>query len=83
MVVAADARLLGYGGIDITHQASGLDRKTIAMGIRELETGVSPPRARVRQKGGGRKKLTDTDTIIPASFAAFVLHPQFGSLVLP
>ena len=61
LVVAAAAKLLGYGGIELTHQASGLDRKTITTGLRELEAGLALPGARVRQKGGGRKKLTETD----------------------
>jgi len=59
--VAADAKLLGYGGLELPHQASGLDRKTIATGLRELEARLALPGARGRQPGGGRKQLTETD----------------------
>ena len=34
LVVAAEAKLLGYGGIELMHQASGIDRKTITTGLR-------------------------------------------------
>lgn len=78
LVVAADARLLGYGGIEITHRASGLDRKTIATGIRELESGGAPPCARVRQKGGGRKKLTDTDPLVLSDLLDLVADASRG-----
>jgi Rhodopirellula transposase DDE domain len=78
LVVAADAKLLGYGGIELTHQASGLDRKTIATGLRELEAGLALPGARVRQKGGGRKKLMETDPTVLSELRDLVADASRG-----
>jgi len=78
LVVAADAKLLSYGGSELTHQASGIDRKTIATGLRELEAGLALPSARVRQKGGGRKKLTETDTTVLSDLRDLVAEASRG-----
>lgn len=64
LVAAADADILGYGGITLVHQASGLDYKTIRTGIKEYkqqnkEDILLPDRC--RRPGGGRKKITETD----------------------
>ena len=61
---AAEAREIGYGGISLVSQATGLSRPTITAGIRELEL-PADERAkcanRVRRSGGGRRRLTDND----------------------
>lgn len=57
LVVAADARELGRGGISALAQASGLSRPTIHKGLRELEQ-EPLPLSRVRREGAGRKKST-------------------------
>ncbi|MHC5737558.1 ISAzo13 family transposase [Nostoc sp.] len=69
---AAEAIAFGRGGITQVSQATGLSPKTIRVGIRELE--IEPDtqikhtqfQEKVRCKGGGRKRLLDTDqTLIP------------------
>lgn len=57
LLAAADAQLLGYGGITLIHKSSGLARSTIQIGLHELK---EPPLEdiRIRRKGGGRKKIT-------------------------
>src|SRR5580658_4434785 len=71
LAVAADARILGYGGITFIHQASGLSRPTIRRGLRELDE--SPlPAGRIRRAGGGRKPLTDHDPTLVADLETFV-----------
>jgi len=58
VVVAADARALGYGGISSLSRASGLSRSTLHQGMKELEgTDVAPER--VRKPGAGRKRLVE------------------------
>lgn len=52
LVGAADAQLLGYGGIARVARASGLDRSTLHRGLRDLAGAVLPVE-RVRQVGGG------------------------------
>lgn len=65
IIAASDAKLIGHGGMEIIHQASGLCRKTIYTGIKDL-TSV-PLSNRCRKPGGGRKKLTVIDpTLIHA-----------------
>ena len=45
---------IGYGGIAIVSRATGLARKTIEKGIKEIQ-GKSYPAGRMRRKGGGRR----------------------------
>ena len=61
LVVAADAKTLGRGGLGLCQQASGLDHKTIQRGLRELDQGHALPPQRSRKPGGGRKQLTEKD----------------------
>jgi hypothetical protein len=58
LVVAADARVAGRGGVSATARASGISRPTIHRGLRELDEEPLPA-SRVRRAGGGRKKLRD------------------------
>ncbi len=52
---AAEARSLGWGGIEAVSAATGLSDRTIRNGIRELDDPGSPPTTRQRRSGGGRK----------------------------
>lgn len=61
LVVGSDAKMLGRGGITLVHKASGMSRKTIRKGIREMEGGTRLPEHRSRKGGGGRKKITEID----------------------
>jgi hypothetical protein len=46
----------GHGGIALLHRITGLDRNTIARGLRELRQGDDLTPGRVRHPGAGRKK---------------------------
>jgi hypothetical protein len=62
--VAAEAKVLGRGGIKRVSQATGVARGTIIAGIKELDSAerIPPEQARrVRRPGAGRKKLVDQD----------------------
>jgi len=61
LVLGAEARWLGHGGIELVARASGVSRKTVAAGAAELEGGEDPQAGRVRREGGGRKRLPETD----------------------
>lgn len=55
---ATEAAALGYGGIRAVHRATGLSENTIRAGLSELETeSVSLRAERIRQTGGGRKRV--------------------------
>jgi hypothetical protein len=64
LVVASDAKMLGFGGVTFVHKASGISRVTIMNGIKELEIGISPPAGKNRRPGGGRKKIEYTDKTV-------------------
>jgi Rhodopirellula transposase DDE domain len=62
LFAAAESLTLGYGGISMVSRATGVSRRAIDAGIKELKRarGVgksrSPAKGRVRKKGGGRKR---------------------------
>jgi hypothetical protein len=62
---ACEAKALGWGGIAMVAQATGLSRTTISAGLREYtqqaETAEKVPMGRTRRAGGGRKRLTQQD----------------------
>ena len=57
LAAAADAKAMGYGGVTRASKISGLSRRAIHKGLKELEGEPLPP-GRVRQPGGGRKKIS-------------------------
>ena len=61
LVLGAEARSLGHGGITMVAKAAGVSRATVTAGVDELESGQDLP-GRVRRRGGGRKPLTDSDS---------------------
>jgi transposase len=66
ILLASEARSLGYGGISRVARATGVSRPTIHQGLRELEAKVSTGSA-VRHADGGRKCIEELDpTIIQA-----------------
>lgn len=56
LVAGLEALRAGWGGITKVSKITGLQRKTIARGIRELREGRGTP-GRVRGEGAGRKKV--------------------------
>jgi len=69
---ATEARALGYGGISLVARATGVSRRAIQVGLRELETGDSPPAGRVRRPGGGRKSAVHHQPDLPDKLEALV-----------
>ena len=59
-MAASEALTLGYGGVSRIRRASGLSRKAIAKGIREIAAGDAMP-GRIRRSGAGRKKIVERD----------------------
>lgn len=71
LLLAAEAQMLGWGGISKLARATRTSRQTIENGIKELEQ-PPLPRGRVRQEGGGRKPLTEHDPELLAALDALV-----------
>jgi DDE family transposase len=61
LLLAAEARWLGHGGISVVARAAGVSRVTVTAGVEELEAGGEPTPGRTRRAGAGRKQLTETD----------------------
>lgn len=58
---AIEARTLGHGGATILSAATGLSRSTIYLGIKELKLKKKNDIEKIRNSGGGRKKLITLD----------------------
>jgi len=59
--LGTEALKIGYGGISLVAKLSGADWKTVQRGVKELEGERARVQERIRQVGGGRKKVTETD----------------------
>src|SRR6266700_3798963 len=91
---AAEAMVLGRGGITAVANATGLERNTIRVGIPELQavpTGGTETDAaaaadrvhRVRAVGGGRKPLTTEDPALVSDLEALVEPSARGDPMSP
>src|SRR3990170_3137291 len=83
---AAEARSLGRGGVTTVAAATGLQRNTIAAGLRELQapapSGV-PADRHVRAPGGGRKALAEHDPALLRDLEALVEPVTRGDPMSP
>lgn len=71
LLLGAEARVLGHGGIRLVAKASGVAEATVSRGVSELEVGAGPL-GRVRRAGGGRKRLAQTDPDLVQALLALV-----------
>jgi transposase len=69
---AAEAMAVGRGGVSVVSRITGIARSTIRRGITQLQGGVSVEAGRVRQPGGGRKRLADKDPTLIADLQRLV-----------
>lgn len=73
LVAAAEAKAIGFGGVTLVAQASGLSRGTVIRGIAELKTAPTPSRGqRIRRQGAGRKRTVDQDETLKRDLEALV-----------
>jgi len=66
LVAAAESEVIGYGGISAVARATGVSRRAITEGMKELrQPKVSresvPAQSRIGRKGAGRKRIVDKD----------------------
>ena len=74
LLMGAEARALGHGGIRMVARAAGVREATVSLGVDELDSGAEPL-GRVRRPGGGRKRAADLDPgLLPALLA--LVEPQ-------
>ena len=75
LVTAAEAKVLGRGGITIVAAATGVSRRAIHAGLKELEARhleERPTGSRIRRPGAGRKSITETDTTLQVDLELLV-----------
>lgn len=82
LVLAAEARALGRGGITRLARVTGISRPTITKALREL-TQPPPTAARVRQVGGGRKPRRERDATLLTTLEALVEPETRGDPMSP
>jgi len=71
LVMGAEARALGHGGIKTVARAAGVSAVTVSKGVAELDAGEEPL-GRTRRPGGGRKPLTETDAGVRTALLSLV-----------
>jgi len=76
--VAREALALGRGGITTMEGLTGISRRTILRGIRELKQGNLPPQERVRRPGAGRKPLEEADPALTAALKKIMEESTAG-----
>ena len=62
LVLAAEAKAIGWGGIEKVSRATGTSNDTISKGIKELDDEPEVIESgKIRKPGGGRKKIIEID----------------------
>jgi transposase len=82
LLLGAEARALGHGGIRAVARAAGVAENTVARGVSELDAG-GRPLGRTRRPGGGRKRLADLDPGLRSALLALVEPDERGDPMSP
>jgi hypothetical protein len=71
LLLGAEARALGRGGIRLVARAAGVTEAMVSRGVSELEAGEQPL-GRVRRRGAGRKRIVDHDPRVRTALLTLV-----------
>lgn len=82
LLMGAEARILGHGGIRAVARAAQVSETTVRKGVDELEAGEEPL-GRVRRPGGGRKNAVDLDSGLRPALLALVEPDEWGDPMSP
>src|SRR5256886_17348829 len=82
LLLGAEARALGHGGIRLVARAAGVREATVSLGAGELEAGAEPL-GRARRPGGGRKRAADLDPGLVPALMALVEPDERGDPMSP
>ncbi|TAN26338.1 MAG: ISAzo13 family transposase [Actinomycetota bacterium] len=86
LVAAAEAKALGRGGISTVSHATGVSRRAIHAGLKELESRQEEHRKAnltIRHPGGGRKKITDEDSTLLTDLESLLEPSNIGDATSP
>lgn len=74
LYLAAEAKVIGYGGVSTVSRMTGVSRSAISAGYEDYdqakEKGSSP--GRIRKEGGGRKRTAATDVTLKTDLEALI-----------
>ena len=82
LLMGAEARALGHGGIRVVARAAGVREATVSLGADELDSGAEPL-GRARRPGGGRKRAADLDPGLSPALLALVEPEERGDPMSP
>jgi transposase len=82
LLMGAEAQALGHGGIRLVARAAGVREATVALGVRELDSGEDPL-GRARRAGGGRKRVAGLDRGLRPALLALVEPDMRGDPMSP
>jgi len=80
---AAEARSLGWGGIEAVAAATGMSDRTIRSGMKELDDPDAAPASRQRRPGGGRKRRECEEPELTAVLQQIVDSGTLGDPMSP
>lgn len=80
LVLGAEARALGRGGVKAVARAAGASAMTVSRGMAELRNGSSLP-GRARRPGGGRKPVAATDPGAAAALLSLIESDEAAPLL--
>lgn len=82
LLMGAEARVLGHGGIRAVAGAAGVREATVALGVDELDAGAVPLGQRVGP-AGARKRVVDLDPGLRPALMAMVEPDERGDPMSP
>ena len=82
LVLGAEARALGHGGIEVVARAAGVSRGRVSRGAAELAAGAGR-QDRVRRPGAGRRRAAETDPGLLPALMALVEPDERGDPMSP
>jgi transposase len=82
LLMGAEARALGHGGIRAVARAAGVREATVSLGVDELDAGAGPL-GRARRPGGGRKRTAELDPELRPALLALVEPDERGDPMSP
>ena len=72
LLLGAEARELGWGGVSAVAQVAGVSRTTVTLAVADVESPPKLPEGRSRRAGGGRKSALHKDPALAAALDALV-----------
>jgi transposase len=72
LVAASESLTIGFGGTSEVSRQTGVSRRAIIQGIKELDEAPGVRVGRVRRAGGGRKKTVDKDASLKTDLERLV-----------